>query len=158
MPPETAALLAQLKDIHGAGQPPWWPPAPGWWLLGLLVLLIAAYLLRRLAGRVSDYRRRKAWLAILENLDRQHDPAAHPQEYLAALNRLFRAVAVRAFPDTAAPRLQGDEWVGFIVSKLPPDTGNDCLAVLASGPYALSAEFDAGQLHDRARAWVKRYG
>jgi hypothetical protein len=155
---DPSQLLDQLNDIHGAGQPSWWPPAPGWWLLAMLALLLAALLLRQLARRLAEHRRRKAWLTALEDLNRQYDPSAQPREYLAALNRLFRAVAVRAFPRTPAPRLQGDEWVDFITSRLPPDAGNESLAALASGPYALSAEFDADQLNERARTWVKRYG
>ena len=42
MNPEDAQLLAELKDIHGAADPGWWPPAPGWWLLALLLLLMLA--------------------------------------------------------------------------------------------------------------------
>ena len=99
-------LLAQLADIHGAAQPGWWPPAPGWWLLGLILLALLALALRKALARLAVRRRRKAWIGALEALSREHDPARQPREYLAGLNCLFRAVALRAFPGAACARLQ----------------------------------------------------
>jgi hypothetical protein len=53
MNPADAQLLAELKDIHAAAAPGWWPPAPGWWLLALLLLLLLALALRAVASRLS---------------------------------------------------------------------------------------------------------
>jgi hypothetical protein len=156
--PEDAQLLAELKDIHAAANPGWWPPAPGWWLLALLLVLALALVLRVLARRLLVLRRRRRWLQALDQLERAWHPAERPHDYLAGLNRLFRAVALRAFPDTACARLQGPEWVAFIRSLLPEDPGADSLAALACGPYEPAPEFDAPALREQARAWVRRYG
>jgi hypothetical protein len=156
--PEDAQLLAQLRDIHGAAAPGWWPPAPGWWVLALLALLVIAFLLRLLARRLRDARRRRRWLESLRELDREFDPQSQPREYLAGLNRLFRAVALRAFPDTACARLEGEAWVDFIRSLTTLPAGADSLSALARGPYEPSPGFDAAALREQARAWVKRYG
>ena len=94
----------------------------------------------------------------LESLGRSFDPAKRPQEYLAGLNRLFRAVALRAFPETACARLQGEEWVAFIRGSLPDHAGADALGALAAGPYEPAPRFDRALLDDCARAWVKRHG
>jgi len=152
-----SALLAQLQDIHSAGQPGWWPPAPGWWVLAIILLLVLAFVLRKLTGWLSVRRRRKAWLRALEDLNREYDPAQHPHEYLAGLNRLFRAVAVKAFPGTACARLQGEEWVAFIASLMPEGSA-DKMGALASGPYEPLPSFEAASLNAGASTWVNLYG
>jgi len=156
--PENAQLLSQLRDIHGSASPAWWPPAPGWWLLAALAALGLFFLARAGLRRLAARRRRRAWLRALEAVDRQWDPRSQPQEYLAGLNRLFRAVALKAFPDTACGRLQGDDWVAFIRALLPEGTAAPCLAALARGPYEPLPEFDAPALREQARTWVRLYG
>jgi hypothetical protein len=150
-------LLSQLQDIHSAGQPGWWPPAPGWWLLAVLILLIFVYLLKKWLTWRSVRRRRKAWVEALDRLNRECDPSQQPHEYLAGLNQLFRAVALRAFPGTACARLQGQEWVAFIMA-LMPDQIDESLLALASGPYESLPDFDEVSLNKGARTWVKLYG
>lgn len=158
MNPDDAQLLAQLRDIHGAADPGWWPPAPGWWLLTLLLLLLLAAALRAVTRKLAVRRRRRRWLIALRELERDCDPAEQPREYLAGLNRLFRAVALRAFPDTACARLEGEDWVTFLRSLSPLPAGTDSLAALARGPYEPTPRYDAAALREQARAWVKRYG
>ena len=153
-----AALLAQLQDIHSAGQPGWWPPAPGWWVLAIILLLLLALVLRKTVNRLSVRRRRKAWLRALEDLNREYDPVQQPHEYLAGLNRLFRAVAVKAFPGTACARLQGEEWVAFIAALMPGQEAADQLGALASGPYEPLPRFEASSPNASARTWVHPYG
>jgi hypothetical protein len=158
MNPEASPLLAQLQDIHSAGQPGWWPPAPGWWVLAFILLLALVFLLRKFLGWLSVRRRRKGWLRLLEELNRDHDPMSQPHDYLAGLNRLFRAVAVKAFPNTACARLQGEEWVAFISALMPENRAGECLHALASGPYEAAPRFEAPALNESARVWVKLYG
>ena len=155
---DNSQLLAQLIDIHAAPQPGWWPPAPGWWVLALALLLLLAFLRRRLLARLAVGRRRRAWFRDLDRLLAEYDPDTQPQEHLAALNRLFRAVALKAFPDTACARLQGEEWVQFIFTLLPDDTPREGLAPLAHGPYQAVPRFDAAELAGLARTWIRRYG
>jgi len=155
---DPSSLLAQLQDIHSTGQPGWWPPAPGWWLLAFVVLLVLVFLLRKLLLWNSVRRRRNAWLRELEKLNREHDSSQNPQEFLASLNRLFRAVALKAFPGTACARLQGEQWVAFITSLMPEQSGGSHLDALATGPYEPVPRFEAAALNESAREWVKLYG
>lgn len=151
-------LLEQLRDIHSAGQPGWWPPAPGWWVLAALLLIVLAVLMRKFFHLWSIRNRRKAWLRELETIGRTHDSENNPHEYLAGMNRLFRAVAVKSFPGTASTRLQGEPWVAWIQALLPENTESEALSALASGPYEPLPTFNAAALTDLARTWVKLYG
>lgn len=155
---EHANPLAQLADIHGAAEPGLWPPAPGWWVLGLILFLLLAWLLRVAAAKITVRRRRQALLATVEALRGEIDPAGNPHGYISTLNRLFRAVALRAFPDTACGRLEGEAWVAFISGLMPEAQDTEQLAVLARGPYEPSPEFDVDALEELAAVWVKRYG
>ncbi|MEJ2399936.1 MAG: DUF4381 domain-containing protein [Xanthomonadales bacterium] len=150
--------LARLADIHAAAQPALWPPAPGWWLLALLGLAGLALLVRAALRRLAVARRRRAWLRALEELAGQHDPQRDPQGYIAALNRLFRAVALNAFPGTACARLEGEAWVAFIAGLLPESADPGPLTALAHGPYEPRPDYDAAALRELAAVWVRRHG
>lgn len=158
MNPDLQQQLAQLADIHSAGAPGWWPPAPGWWVLAVLLVLALAVLIRRALARRALRRRRQAWLDELAALRARHDPAEQPQDYLAGVNRLFRGVALRAFPDSHCARLKGEAWVAFVTGLMPEDEPVEALAVLAEGPYAPAPRFDADRLERLARCWVARHG
>jgi hypothetical protein len=114
--------------------------------------------LRVLARKLTVSRRRRRWLGELDALGHQFDPASQPHEYVAAVNRLFRAVSLRAFTGSACARLQGGEWVEFLASRMPDNSAGGVLAVLAQGPYDPAPEFDAAELEAQARAWVNLYG
>jgi hypothetical protein len=151
-------LLSQLRDIHGASDPGWWPLAPGWWVLLVLTIVLLVLFLRFVINQWRVTRRRRVLLLALEGIGQEVDPTEYPREYLALMNRFFRAVALRAFPATACGRLQGDEWVQFIHSLMPDGTPSADLAVLATGPYQPEPEYDADGLYSMAKTWVSRYG
>ena len=116
------------------------------------------FILRALARKWAALRRRRAWLQALRALGEQWDFRTQPHDYLAGLNRLFRAVALRAFPDTACARLEGQDWVAFLTGLMPESESAEDLAVLASGPYAPDPEFEPDSLQRLAAVWVARYG
>lgn len=150
-------LLERLQDIHGAAEPGWWPPAPGWWLLAGIALAAVGYALVLLGRRLRLRLRRRRLLRQLDALAEAFDPSTRPADYLAALNRLFRAVALRAFPATDCRRLQGDAWVAFIHERLP-GADVETLDALKAGPYQPDPEFDAARLQAQARQWVANHG
>lgn len=158
--PNTAAqgLLEQLQDIRPAAEPSLWPPAPGWWVLGAIALVLLSYLALILVRRLRVHLRRKRLLRELEGLAKKFDPHTQPAPYLAALNRLFRGVALRAFPESNCARLEGSDWVLFIQERLSGPADTSSLGILEEGPYRPDPVYEPKQLQSCARQWVLKYG
>jgi hypothetical protein len=151
-------LLAQLRDIHGAAPVPWWPPAPGWWLLAVLLLLLLGWLLRRALARFRVRQRRKQMLAWIDHLNANIDPRRDPQAYLATLNRIFKLVAMRAFPERHCAVMNGQAWTDFLMEKTAQAQSAESLRVLAAGPYDPAPVFDPELLCGLTRSWIRQYG
>ena len=151
-------LLSQLRDIHLAAPVSWWPPAPGWWVLALLVLVLLLWAGRRMLARFRLHQRRKQMLGWVDHLNENIDPNRNPQEYLSTLNRIFKLVALRAFPDQQCAVLNGQEWAGFLIEKMKNVPSAESLGVLASGPYDPAPGFDPDQMCELTRHWIKQHG
>lgn len=151
-------LLERLQDIHGAAEPSWWPPAPGWWVVAGVALAAAVFGLVVLWRAVRVRLRRRRLMRELDELARAYDPAERPADYIAAINRWFRGVALRAFPDSDCARLQGAAWVEFIRARLPRVPEAAALDALVDGPYRPDPEFDPAALKGLARKWLTAHG
>jgi hypothetical protein len=127
-------------------------------VLAFLAFLLLAWMTQELLRRHALTRRKRAWLAVLDDIGDEQAAAAAPREWLDRISRLFRAVALRAFPAEQCARLEGSEWVTFIQSRLPAEAPMDALSALAAGPWQPAPEFDSGALREAARLWVKRHG
>ena len=151
-------LLSQLRDIHTSPPLPWWPPAPGWWVLAGILLLVLVWLGRRGMARYRIGQRRKQMLAWVDQLNNSVDAEREPQVWLATLNRIFKVVALRAFPDRHCAVLAGQEWVDFLVGEFDDPEAAGHLAALANGPYDPAPRFDAAELSELTRLWIRRHG
>jgi hypothetical protein len=151
-------LLAQLRDIHVTPEVPWWPPAPGWWILALLLVFVLIWLGRRALKSFRSHRLRKQMLGWVDHLNETIDPGRDPQAYLSTLNRIFKLVALRAFPDQKCASLAGQEWVNFLADQMNGSQPGDSLDVLASGPYDPAPQFDPVAMSELARVWIQRHG
>ncbi len=154
----TQGLIDQLQDIHSVAEPSLWPPAAGWWILSaialVLLIVLVAIAVRKLRIRI----RRQRLLKELETLQKTFDPVTQPAPYLAALNRFFRGVALRAFPNSNCARLKGGEWVAFIQERLSGNIDAASLEILETGPYRPNPVYQPEQLQRFARQWVQKYG
>jgi hypothetical protein len=158
MNPQGADLLAQLRDIHAAPAAPAWPPAPGWWAL-FAVLAFFLFLLARRGLRA--WRRRRQRLRLLrwvDDIDAHIDPLTAPQAFLEAMNRVFKVVAIQAFPHQSCARLQGEEWAEFLQQSMCNMPDAEHLEILALGPYQPRPEFDPEAMSRLARRWILRHG
>ena len=158
MNPQDAGLLSQLRDIHGAPEAPWWPPAPGWWILAGIAILVLFMILRRIRAAYRIRQRKNRLLGLLDTMGGDVDPGTNPQAYVSSLNRILKIVAIRAFPGEHCAALQGDSWTRFVGEKLAENADAAHLAVLSSGPYEPVPAFDAAALDCLARDWIRKYG
>jgi len=151
-------LLSQLRDIHTAPPVPWWPPAPGWWVLAFLLMVLLVWIGRRLLARYRIGRRRKQMLGWVDHLNATIDPQLQPQAYLATLNRIFKLVALRAFPERHCAAMAGQDWVDFLSDKMSNLQSAESLNVLASGPYDPAPRFDPEIISELTRHWITQHG
>ena len=150
----SAELLSQLRDIRGAPEAPFWPPAPGWWILALGLLLLLLWGLRALHRRAQVRRRRRDLVARLGQLRHEHDPDQNPQAWLAGVNRLLKVTAMRAFPEQGPGVLTGPDWAAFLAADADPDV----FSALVAGPYEPRPRFDSEALERAAEGWLRRHG
>jgi len=151
-------LLSQLRDIHTAPPVSWWPPAPGWWVLAFLLMVLLVWIGRRLLARYRIGRRRKQMLGWVDHLNATIDPQLQPQAYLATLNRIFKLVALRAFPERHCAAMAGQDWVDFLSGKMSNLQSAESLNVLASGPYDPAPRFDPEIISELTRHWITQHG
>lgn len=151
-------LLSQLRDIHSAPEVPWWPPAPGWWVLAVLLLVALGWFLRNLYGRYRVHQRRKQMLAWVDHLNTSIDPVREPQAYLSTLNRIFKLVALRAFPDRQCAVMAGQDWADFLTENMKNTASAEALNVLATGPYDPAPRFDPDVMSRLTRTWILEHG
>ncbi len=146
----TAANLP-LHDIHLPAPIGWWPPAPGWWILGGLLLLIPLFIW----GLLRFRQRRKMQHLALQQLEKMAD--LPESEFLVALSRLLRQVAIIHFPHQDCAGLSGQEWLEFLDRPLndrPFSTGvGRCLS---DAPYRLEVQVDTRALIELCRRWLKK--
>ena len=94
----------------------------------------------------------------VDHLNATIDPKREPQAYLSTLNRIFKLVALRAFPTHKCAVLAGQEWVDFLAGQIKNSDPAASLDVLASGPYDPAPQFDPGTMSELTRDWIRRYG
>jgi hypothetical protein len=158
MNPQAADMLSQLRDIHAAPMPSWWPPAPGWWVLAVLLLLLLVFLGRRAVNRLRVQRRRRQLLHQLDRFIATTDAESEPQAFLSGLNRYCKSVALRAFPGETCAPLQGAAWAHFLQKHSKQQWPEALLSTFESGPYQPVPEFDRDQLAGFVRRWVSSHG
>ncbi len=147
----------QLRDIHMPVAAPFWPPAPGWWVLGIVMLLLLAW-----ASAVAwrrrrlEHARRRVMNALAElEADFTRERSS---ERLAHISLLLRRLALSRYPRDRVAGLTGTAWLRF----LDESGGNGQFAagpgrVLAAVPYqrSIPRDMDIEGFSALVRSWVK---
>lgn len=154
MTPVAANL--DLRDIHAAAPPDFWPPAPGWWLLAAAALALLVYGVLVLVRHHRRRRRRQRILGALDELE--HAGVTDTAQFVSAVSTLLRRVALMQYSRSEVASLTGEAWLRFL-----DDTGGNGTfvdgpgKVLATAPYVPDPEVASrAQLLGLAREWIKR--
>ena len=152
---QTAVL--DLRDIHAAPPPAFWPPAPGWWLLAVIVL-IALVVLAVWAWR--RYRRHRHEQLILLEVERLNNCNSSENSigFITDISTLLRRVAIRRYSLAAVASLTGADWLRFLdETGGAGDFANGVGQVLETGPYQSDLnEVPAEELLALARRWISK--
>jgi hypothetical protein len=146
-----------LRDIHAAAPPAFWPPAPGWWVLAVLLLAVLAattiWLLRRYHAR----RQQRLILAELESVSARYSED-NTGEYAAQISMLLRRVALRRYSRARVASLTGGDWLRFLdATGGNGDFEHGVGRVLETGPYSPHHhDLPAAELQAAARRWVEQ--
>ena len=156
MNPAASAAL-ELRDIHAAPLPSFWPPAPGWWLLAVLLLAVLVVLGTWLTRRYRSYRLQQQITGEIKRLADCYI-VDNPSEFVTGLSTLLRRVALQRYPRERVASLTGPAWLRFL-----DETGgkgefeNGVGQILEHGAYApQSGELPAGELLALAQRWAKQ--
>jgi len=141
-----------LRDIHAAAVPEFWPLAPGWWLLTMLVLVL---LIVSSWWLIKIWRQRRHEARILCELDTLTENS--PADAATQISTLLRRVALMRFKRIDVASLSGNDWLGFL-----DDTGgngefiNGAGRELATVPYSVPGNYESNNeaLLSLARQWI----
>jgi len=155
MNPAATATL-DLRDIHAAAPPAFWPPAPGWWVVALLIIAILVLSTLWLLRRYRLYRLKVNIMDEIESLSSCN--TENTEEFTAHLSMLLRRIALRRYSRERVAPLTGSDWLRFL-----DETGGNgdfehgIGQVLEIGPYRpQKSELPAEELLALARRWAKQ--
>ena len=148
-----AAPMLELRDIHAAPAPGWWPPAPGWWVLAILLAVLLVLGMLWLRRRYQ--RRRFKRQAILEL---EHITDRYKDDYdglVAETGIWLRRVALQRYPQEEVASLTGSAWLEFLdATGGEGEFRNGAGQVLETGPYRQRVQAVAvDSLLALARSW-----
>ena len=151
----TAAVTLDLRDIHAAPPPAFWPPAPGWWALAAVLLAALVVLAVWSFRRYRAYRQKRRILGELEQLSSRYTKDNNVG-FVTELSTLLRRVALRRYARTRVASLTGPDWLRFL-----DDTGGEgefqqgVGRILEAGPYQpRTSEVPAEELLALVRLWI----
>ncbi|MBK8399801.1 MAG: DUF4381 domain-containing protein [Propionivibrio sp.] len=142
--------LAQLAPPHAPPPAGWWPLAPGWWGLATLIAIViagTAYWNTRPGVRLRRIALRK--LERLEALTSDDKGLANQLEHL------LRRYAVARYGHDAVARLNGDQWIDFVVAHGGSDWAGAAGRNLLHAAYGGQATIDRSLWFRGARAFIK---
>ena len=141
--------LSQLKGLHIPTAPSVWPLAFGWWVVFLCVLTTII-----IVGVVMTL----YWTGLRRAIRKEFKQLKKvpDKDYLPALNRLLKRVALRNHPTVAS--LYGQKWFDFLNQTKGVHFTQEDIALFEKRLYTGSAKIGPTQrqhIHRCASVWLK---
>jgi hypothetical protein len=144
---DSATSLDRLHDLALPPEVSWWPLAPAWHAVIALLLVVAAWMARRVWRHWQSNAYRRDALSELKSLE---DPAA--------IAGLLRRTALAIAPRPEIAEMTGSAWLDWLAaqtSEAIPDAVRTQLTAGVYGRPAANQELNA--LRDYAARWISRH-
>jgi len=151
-----AATLEQLPPLVLPEPISFWPPAIGWWLIGLLLILAIAGLVRALRKRKKSRAVLRAASIGLQKIYAVYIDDNNAQQYLYNSSQLLRRFCLSRYNNASLNTLSGEIWLAAmddIVGQrlLNTETGKQLLTI-----YQPEAAADIHSLHTLLLRWLAK--
>ena len=146
---DSAAPLAQLRDIHLPPEPSWWPPQPGWWLLATALLAAALWWLLRLPAWKREALKR------MRALQADYGRHGNGARLLAEVSVLLRSCALLLKGRRGTAGLTGRAWLECL-AELGRGSAPQPGRALIEGPYRERIDLDVPAFSRSVSAWIRR--
>lgn len=149
----------ELKDIHLPDSVSWWPPAAGYWIiLGLVFIIIIAYLGIKFLRNRGRFKRQA--LSELYKIKKAFKSDQDEEKLLSSVSVLLRRAAISSYPRTDCASLTGNDWLQWLDLQLPKDKFNFSDGpgyLLTKSVYSKSVNTaDIDGLLNLSRLWLQR--
>jgi hypothetical protein len=162
MNPDTSSVELALKDIHLPDSVLWWPPAPGWWILFSVIVFVVLCIFLYKKTWFKRNLKKNIKLELIQ-YNQQFENNGNAQLFIQQLSTLLRRVALYRFHATSIAKLQGDEWLEFLDSKLPEKQlknskqfsfKNGVGKIFSLGPYQPKISADVSPVYELVTLWL----
>ena len=149
--------LAALRDIHGAPEIPFWPPAPGWWVIAALLLVLLVWAGLKLIAYLRRMALRRRVLRQLESCEETYGVNGDLRGFASAVNLILKRVALWRFGRHQVSALYGSAWASFLDESAGQPGDTEKWLQLAQAPYREQPSMDATTSLELARGWVQQH-
>lgn len=145
--------LSRLHDIVTPPGVPFWPPAQGWYVVGLLLLALIAVLVWRAFARYRRNGYRREALRVLREIEGEGS--------IEALPALLKRTALAAWPRHEVASLSGEEWARFLAHTVgqawQEPRWADSLGRLGFVTRPELGDEERAELLNFAEHWIRRH-
>jgi hypothetical protein len=153
-PTSDPGSLSGLHDIVAPPPAPWWPPAAGWEVFGLLFFIGGGLLVTALGlnWRRNAYRR-----AALRELGELEQTGARNPAAMTDLAELLKRVALAAYGREEVASLTGADWLQFLDRSATTTAFSVGPGKVLGDVYRGRPGTPSPELYEAVRSWIQHH-